>query len=123
MKKLILLLFVVGLCGCAQTTVDSRSLLHVGASGLISFPAAVVLKKQQAVNGMSDTQIVLFAGTVAMVPGVAKEYLVDAYADGGDLAFDAIGSYGFAYLGMKTGQHFFLSKKDDTPVLNYIVRY
>ena len=123
MKKTILLLLVVGLSGCAQVTVDKRSLLHVGVSGLISFPAAVVLKKQQHLNGMSDTKIILFAGTVAMGPGIAKEYLMDAYPDYGDLAFDAIGSYGFAYLGLKTGQHFFVSKKDDTPVLNYIVRY
>lgn len=107
----------------AEFTVDKRSLYHVGASGLISFPAAVVLKKQQHLNGMSDSQIVFFAGTVAMAPGIAKEFLVDAYPDGGDLFFDALGAYPFAWLGVKTGQHFFLSKKDDTAVLNYVVRY
>jgi len=104
-------------------TVDARSPLHVFGSGVFSFPAALVLKKQQPLNGMSDTTIILAAGSLAMIPGITKEFLMDAYADGGDMAFNALGAYGGAWLGVKTGHYFFVSQKDETPVLNYVVRY
>ncbi len=115
--------FMIARCDAGEVTVDGRSLLHVGASGLISFPAAILLKKQQNINGMSNATIIAVAGSVAMVPGGFKETVIDAYIDWGDMGFNAIGAYGGAWLGVKTGHYLFMSRNKNTNTINYAMRW
>ena len=125
LKKLILTVcftFIVSVCYAMPFTVDERSAMHATAGLVLGYPVGIAMAHAQKYNDISDTQAVLIAGTIAIAPLVGKEFLRDGHPDAGDLLFDMTAYLG-AYLGLKTGQHFFLSKKDDTAVLNYIVRY
>jgi len=103
-------------------TVDERSPLHAGAGLVLGYPLGIIAASSQQTNNLTDTEAVLIAGTVAITPLVLKEFLYDGHPDAGDLLFD-LTAYAGAYLGVKTGHYFFVSQKEDTPVLNYIVRY
>ena len=115
--------FMIARCDAGDFTVDKRSLLHVGVSGAFSFPCALLLKKQQTQNNLTDNQIIGTVGTLSLVPGGFKEVIIDAYIDWGDMGFNALGAYGGAWLGVKTGHYFFVSKKDNSATINYVVRY
>ena len=96
--------------------------MHAGAGLALGDPLGVLAAHAQKTNDISDTVAVIAAGTLAYIPLAIKEFAIDGHPDAGDLLFD-LSTYVGAYIGVKTGQHFFLSKKDETPVLNYIVRY
>ena len=115
---------VIGLeiAHCAEFTVDQRSLLHVGVSGGLGFSGGLLLKSQQKVNRLTDAQIVVIAGTVALIPGVIKETVMDDWIDWGDMLMN-LSSYPGAYLGVRTGHYLFFSKTDDTVVINYKVEF
>ena len=125
MRKLILTVcftLTVSICYAMPFTVDERSAMHAGVGLALGYPLGVLAAHAQKTNDISDTLVVIGAGTLAYIPLAIKEFAIDGHPDGGDLLFN-LTTYAGAYLGVKTGQHFFLSKKDDTPVLNYIVRY
>lgn len=107
----------------AEFTIDyPNSLKHAGISGGLGFSGGLFLKSQQKTNKLTDTQIVLTAGTLAFVPGAFKEGVMDAYIDWGDMLCN-LSSYPGAWLGVKTGHYFFVTKQDDTVVVNYKVRF
>ena len=125
MKKLILTVcftLTVSVCYAMPFTVDARSPLHVEAGLVLGYPLGVIAAYAQKTNNISDAKAVLIAGTLAYVPLAIKEFAIDGHPDGGDLLFN-LSTYIGAYLGVKTGHYFFVSQTDDTPVVNYIVRY
>ena len=113
--------FTIAKCGAMPFTVDNRSAMHAGAGLALGYPLGVMAAHAQKTNAFSDVQAVLIAGTLAYVPLAIKEFAIDGHPDAGDLLFN-LTTYVGAYLGVKTGHYFFVSQKDDTPMLNYVVR-
>lgn len=76
----------------AEFTVDDRSYLHAGASFVIGYSLntfVTVVQDEDAYKERWKRRSFIFG--VCMMPGLMKEYGMDAYADYGDIAFNAIG--------------------------------
>jgi hypothetical protein len=97
---------------------DQRSAYHAGASAAIALPFATMLKYQQEDNGFSDVQIVAYSTAVALVPGLFKEFAMDAYPDYGDVAFDVLGGAIGAYTGTKFGAWLSVRRSGDTTIVS-----
>ena len=99
MKKLIILVCLVVSLFCvtelahsAPFTVDSRSLLHTGASWGIAHGCSTLIV---AAGGLRDETSTrnrrIFCAVSSAMVGVVKEFAMDDFHDNGDLFFDAVG--------------------------------
>lgn len=74
-------------------TVDERSAYHAGVSGAIGFFGNSTLigiqGERMAYRDRWPRRVIVFAA--CNVPGLAKEYTMDAHPDAGDLAFNMLG--------------------------------
>lgn len=74
-------------------TVDHRSAYHAGASAAIGFLGNATLigiqGERMAYKDRWPRRTMVFAA--CNVPGLAKEYTMDAHADAGDITFNALG--------------------------------
>ena len=89
----ILLVLTVVKANAAPFTVDERSGLHFGVSGAIGFLGNSTLigiqGEKMAYKDRWPRRAMIFAA--CNVPGLAKEFTMDAHADAGDLAFNVLG--------------------------------
>lgn len=107
----------------AEFTIDQNSFLHAGISAGFGFTGAIILKDSQEVNQLSDVEIMFLSVTAAQLPGLFKEFVMDEWADSGDLAFNAIGGAIGSFVGVKTGNYIYAARKDDTVTINYVISY
>ena len=108
---------MIAWCDASEFTVDERSLYHATISGGLGYAGGLLLKTQQDKNQMTDKQIVMFAGSVALIPGLFKETVMDSHIDWGDMAFNCL-SFPGAWLGVETGIWLQVRKSGNTTMLS-----
>jgi hypothetical protein len=90
---LIALLLCLPSLALAAFTVDDRSALHFGVSTGIGYTlnSLAIAAQGSKLAQQQSTERQAFVFAACMAPGLAKEYLMDAQADAGDLFFNALG--------------------------------
>jgi hypothetical protein len=107
----------------ADFTVDERSLLHVGASGTIGYAIDRTLYNHREINRSTPKERIFVSGTVCLVPGAFKEFVLDSHHDWGDMFFNGAGCYGLPYVNEKLGGwQVSAERKDNTTVVVITVR-
>ena len=100
---------IVATTSYPEFTVDKSSLYHFGISGACGFVGDRIISSIQEHKEQFTTGRIIATGTICMVPGLYKEFVMDGYADTGDIFFDALGAYGVPFV-LET-QKFWLSVK------------
>ena len=105
MRYKIVIIVIAVICGflfaeiarSADFTVDSRSLMHVGAAGTIS--ATVNTFAVEAKIPQFDRNVIAFS--TAFGAGLTKELFMDDSLDYGDVFFNGLGAIGGIYISEK----------------------
>ena len=94
MKTLIIIALLLIATPCyAEFSVDGRSGLHVGMSALIGagLDTFVVSIQEPEVREAQKWQRRAFIGAACLMPGLAKETMMDAEFDSGGMFFNVVG--------------------------------
>jgi len=99
----------------AAFTVDSRSLLHLGYSGL--FGSGVDTIAYHGIHQWDEGDRLLAATIIGSIPNTVKETMIDAYIDYGDLFMGPVGAFIGGYASEKINKKYFGKSKYEIYVL------